>query len=305
MKDRDTQYRLAQNAAMSCAFDTWIPGGANDQWNGRESFKGYINRMIDNARNSGAYIEKHIPHVFGKTEIPFFLTEAQLGKVRGDTFETIARAVLWNCCSDYSRRNPAAPVGVLSLGDNYDLRRLFTPASGRRLIDFTDTLATRGLNLSYSTPDLIFVDLTGLGCITKKYFESPILDLSLTSQARMTSARSALEYNIEPNKVVLACGLKTSIRSDRMFQFLFEANAWKYIWRRVLGVTPCPYHSLTSQTFGADPARLNSIDFSSIGDASDASKAIDVVTTIDSPQCLKQWFGKWVVPILDGQSPGT
>ena len=49
-----------------------------------------------------------------------------------------------------------------------------------------------------------------------------------------------------------------------MYQFLFEANAWKYLWRVPLEAPPVPYHCVTAQSFGANSDKLRSIDFSAI-----------------------------------------
>jgi len=168
------------------------------------------------------------------------------------SLKTVCRALLWNCCAAQNTARRASPIAVLSLGDNYDLRKLFTPESGQKLDAYTAALAKKDISLSYSTPDLIVLDLARLPQKARLHFKEPISDLSLASQDRMDSSRKIVEGSVTPGDVILACGLKTSIRSDRMFQFLFEANAWKFIWRRVFSLPACPYYSITSQTFGAD-----------------------------------------------------
>ena len=247
-----------------------------------------MEQLVANAKTAGAALQEL--GVFSKTEKPFFLTEAQIGKVRGDIFETVCRALLWNCCAAQNTARRASPIAVLSLGDNYDLRKLFTPESGQKLDAYTAALAKKDISLSYSTPDLIVLDLARLPQKARLHFKEPISDLSLASQDRMDSSRKIVEGSVTPGDVILACGLKTSIRSDRMFQFLFEANAWKFIWRRVFSLPACPYYSITSQTFGADPGRLRSIDFSGLGGADTATRAIDSVTEISSPADVQQWF---------------
>lgn len=291
MKDRDTQYRLAQITAMACTFDSWLPGEEDCPYPGTQAIDDYLERLVANAKVAGATLEAKLPSVFGQTEKPFFLTEAQIGKVRGDIFEAVCRAILWNCSVRHTAKSNGQQFAVLSLGDNYDLRKLFTKESGKKLTAYMAKLDEQGISLSYSTPDLVVLDISKLPATVRQHFSAPIKNLAAPSQQRMASSREVVEGLVTPSDVVLACGLKTSIRSDRMFQFLFEANAWKFIWRRVFGLPACPYHSLTTQTFGADPARLRSIDFSGLGGADTATRAIDSVTQIASPDDIKRWFG--------------
>lgn len=297
MKDRDTQYRLAQITGMACAFDSWVPGEPGCPVSADKSIGSYLEQLVENARQAGGHMEWISADFFGKTEKKFFLTEAQIGKVRGDVFETICRAILWNCCVRHNQTPGARRIAMFSLGDNYDLLELFTPAAGQKLQRFTTELLARGITLSYSTPDLVAVDISSLDPATQAHFAPLIQNLSAGSQNRMNTARLQVRKKLTPQNVILACGLKTSIRSDRMFQFLFEANAWKYLWRRVFEVRPCPYHSVIGQTFGADPDRLRSIDFSSVEGASTATRAIDGMTQISTPGDLKRWFATAVQPV--------
>lgn len=301
MKDRNTQYRLAQNTAMACTFDSWIPGGPGCPFPATRPVSDYLEQLVGNARTAGETLEKQKPSAFGITEKPFFLTEAQIGKVRGDIFETICRAILWNCCVQSNVNQDAPRFASLTLGDNYDLRRLFTLESGKKLGEFMNVLKKKGVSLSYSTPDIVVLDISSLPKRSRAYFQHPIRNLAVENQERMNKSRDIVAGLLTPKNVLFACGIKTSIRSDRMFQFLFEANAWKFIWRRVFGLTGCPYHSLTTQTFGADPTRLHSIDFSALGGASTATRAIDSVTQVLCPKDIQNWFDGALGHALNGR----
>jgi hypothetical protein len=298
MKDRDTQYRLSQITGMACAFDSWIPGEQGCPIDTNPPLTWYLERLVSNARAAGRYIEQNSPGVFGSPEKSFFLTEAQIGKVRGDVYEAICRAILWNCSVRLNVRSKGRRVAMFSLGDNYNLLDLFTPPSGQKLKTFTETLATREITLSYSTPDLVAVDISELDKATQDYFAEPILTLSTANQEHMNRARLQVAGKLTPKNVILACGLKTSIRSDRMFQFLFEANAWKYLWRRAFELPPCPYHSVIGQTFGADSERLRSIDFSSVDGPNGATRAIDGMTEISTPNDVRNWYSTVVEPLV-------
>jgi len=296
MKDRDTQYRLSQAKITACAFDSWIPGGAGCPSIG-QPFSYYLEQVEANAKLAGNTLETQPLGFFGKTEKRFFLTDAQLAKVRGDVFEMICRAILWNRCAENNRalKNRGAsslpfPIAAVTLGDNYDLRKLFIPSVVKQLQAFLDALRERAISLSYSTPDIIGVNIETLGADVIAHFSADIPNLSIQNQERLTQGRQLLEGKIRPEHVVFACGIKTSIRSDRMYQFLFEANAWKYIWRRVFRVPVCRYHSVMTQTFGADPEKLRSLDFSADDGPVLAERAIDSITTVLEPEGVSAWF---------------
>jgi len=133
MKDRDTQYRIVQKAAMACAFDSWIPGFSLKS-SSMASFEEIINQCVSNADEAGKYIEINQHDHFGDVEKSFFLTSGQKGKVRGDIFETISRAILWNISIALSgghvaglpshikeqikNKNFNEKIAALTLGDN-------------------------------------------------------------------------------------------------------------------------------------------------------------------------------------------
>lgn len=293
MKDRDTQYRLSQAKAMACTFDGWIPGASSSPGS-TVPLESYLEQLEANAIAAGKIIESQDPKFFGKTEKAFFLTEAQLAKVRGDVFEAVVRAILWNCCVKESKRTSGPkirfPIAAVTLGDNYDLRKLFVPKAADQLTKYIDKLKVRGVSLSYSTPDLVGIDISGLDPETRAHFTKMVPNLSLNNQSKLTNARTLIEGKVKPEDVVFASGIKTSLRSDRMYQFLFEANAWKFIWRHVFEVDACPYHTIMSQSFGADPEKLRSVDFSSPGGPTQAKRAIDSVTQIRTPADVEAWF---------------
>jgi len=307
MKDRNTLYRLSQKKAMACCYEEWIPGFTTSI-SPDEPLTAFLEQLVGNARRAGEKLQSQRPNYFGNPEAPFVLTPGQIGKVRGDVSEFLSRAILWNCCVVANRISehralPTFPhlhlglrtmkplqfkVAIISLGDNYNLQKLFAPRSSRELRTLEETLQSRSLSLSYSTPDLVAVRLDRLDAQVGLFFDTPLESLSSQSQQTLEEARHQLEGRIEAEDVLFACGLKTSIRSDRMYQFLFEANAWKYLWRRAFAVSPCPYHTVVSRSFGANSDKLKSVDFSS--PQTDLSRAIDSFALVESPAKLIEWF---------------
>lgn len=308
MKDRDTLYRVVQKSGMACCFDSFIPGFSSSD-RGQQPLIAYAEQVMVNARAAGLHVEGNDPDFFGSVEAPFVITPGQSGKVRGDVFEMLCRAILWNCAaamrespslSDHfdfelppglSAASDGREYAVLTLGDNYDLKNLLKPTSADRLRQFEEALAERGTSIKYSTPDVVCIDISAHDDETKEYFGNFITDLSSKNQQLLSDARAKLEGHVEPSDIVFAAGVKTSIRSDRMYQFLYEANSWKFLWARAFGLKPSEYFVLTAQTFGADPKKLHSVDFSSlVKGMGEARRAIDGVYHFESPSDLIDWF---------------
>ncbi len=302
MKDRNTLYRLAQKKIMACTFEDGIPG-FNKNNLGLHTLSNLVNTCVRNGIMAGEYIEKEIPAHFGQNvESAFSLTPGQIGKVRGDIFEMLSRAILWNTnlclsnsyighiessISDLLTNNKMHRYAAITLGDNYDLKRLFNRDASNEFQKFEQYLASKGTSFCYSTPDLVVIR-----CNDQIWsnFSHSINDLSIPNQDLLSSARLKIEGKISPDDIVLAAGIKTSIRSDRMYQLLFEANAWKSIWRKIYDLEPSKYYSLIGQSYGADPNKLNSVEFTSISSESGVNKAIDGLVHFSTPRDLITWY---------------
>jgi len=303
MKDRDTQYRLAQKASMACTFESGVPGFELNNLHSTP-LTDLANKCIQNGKLAGKFIESNLPHHFGaNVEEPFSLTSGQIGKVRGDIFETLTRAILWNSSllfsGDYKGAcnkeitdlltglKPNGRYAAITLGDNYDLKKLFNKEASKEFKKFEDHLKKKGTSFCYSTPDLVVIKCNDQ--IWPKFSKS-IDSLSIDNQNMISSIKHEIEGKISPSDVVLAAGVKTSIRSDRMYQLLFEANAWKAIWRKIYDLEPSKYYSLIGQSYGADPIKLNSVEFTSLSSTADESKAIDGLVHFSTPLDLIKWY---------------
>jgi hypothetical protein len=307
MKDRDTLYRILQTNGMSCSFDGFVPGFSHKHASDKKLID-YAEQVVVNAKKAGRILEKQIPNYFGQVESAFTITSGQSGKVRGDVFEMLCRAIFWNCATAIRNQKitgrtedfytpPALQafpqsrkIALVTLGDNYDLKALFSSPSAKLLSDFEGLLSERKTSISYSTPDFVCVDISGLDQEAISKFDEVIFDLSPQSQKTLVKARQLVEGKLVPSDILFAGGIKTSIRSDRMYQFLYEANAWKFLWSRVFKVAPSPYYVLTSQVFGADATKLASVDFSTTNSGdSEIRRAIDGVYQVETALDLVAW----------------
>lgn len=292
-KDRATHYRITQSVGMSCAFDSWIPGFTELE-DSSQSWSYFGSRVASNAEQAGGYFESI--GTFEGAKYRFSLTSGQKAKVAGDVFEVLVRAIMWNCCveisaASFSPKNEIRTVAAVTLGDNYDLHRLFRPEIADQLSAYEKSLQSHNTRLCYSTPDLIVVDITDIPLEHRKLFNQRVENLSLNNQRLLSRAHTLLEGHIHPENLLFAAGIKTSIRSDRMYQLLFEANAWKFIWREIFGLKPSKYYTIIgSLPYGTNIEKLGSVDFTSAQDDSQATRAIDDLVVTVSPAHLKNWF---------------
>jgi hypothetical protein len=265
-KDRATHYRIAQNTGMSCAFDSWIPGFTAIE-NSNTSWDYFTDRVAINAEKAGIYLEDM--GAFQSFKHRFSLTSGQKAKVAGDVFELLSRAILWNCCVEINTttqesQNGSKLIAAITLGDNYDLNKLFMEDESQKLSAYEERLRQQDTRLCYSTPDLIVVDITNLPPEKREQFGRKIDNLNPDNQRLLSNSCTLLEGHVRPADLLFAAGVKTSIRSDRMYQLLFEANAWKFIWREIFEAKPSRYYTIIgSQPYGVNIEKLRSVDFTS------------------------------------------
>lgn len=310
-EDRNTAFRLNQTPGWKCAYDSFIPGFENDDYH--EDYEFYVEQLIQNSHDAGEYLFDS-DHWGDITPDEFFLTKQQEGKVRGDTYELLVRAVLWNCCAywneylrtdswEIERPTPDTeldePLGVITLGDNYDIERLFEPEVRTLYLEIMDQLEEQNTNLSLSTPDAIVFRTKGLPDEEQAYFEERMSHMDADEVARLETSRDRVEGHLLPSDIISAIGIKTSIRSDRLYQLIFEANAWGTIFRTLFGAEECKYYVMTTQSYGANEQKVNnavwlpSIEIS--GGKVRADPAIEEVSKMTSPQQTVDWFFETVL----------
>lgn len=298
-KDRDTEYRLSQKTITACVFDNWLPGAWNSEahQHAADADTSWVELLTQLGKNGtiAGHTRTASRQLFQIAK-GFSLTRAQLAKVQGDVFQLLVGAVLWNACVAHNQQQlasgqPGPIYAALTLGDNYKLGQLFEPGDARRLKELQDQLALSNTSLAYSTPDFVVVDISRLGPETRLHFNQRLTNLSFSNQDTLANARLGLKGHLNASDIVAAIGLKTSIRSDRMYQLLFEANAWKFIWRAGFGLEPSKYYAVYGGSYGTNPVKLASVDFSSLEKATGhARRAIDGALPTRRPSDLVRQF---------------
>jgi hypothetical protein len=184
-------------------------------------------------------------------------------------------------------------VAVLALPRDFDWVRLLTAAARAAVQRVRDELATADLLLPTSTPDIMVVALPqeyrdGLAAAP---FRTRFAALDHDSQRVLTSAYLEMAGRIEPGEFVLAIAVKKSLRSDRLYQPLYEANVMQLLLERKLEARQVEFevHTLESAgTSAADTYRAASLSAVASGEAHPHRAVRDLYTLTDAPACVER-----------------
>ncbi len=257
VRGRPTQFRLAQQNMIAYTFGDFVPGWAAGGIN-RLPFAQLLGRPIENAI---AYGKQHFGQVFE-------VSSNQIAKVAGDIFQEVEAAALHNAACFWNlymagggwkptvgyKKPVVAPapnrqVAVVSLPRRYDWVKLLAPAAYADIKAVRDDLGTHDLLLPTSTPDLIVVALPD-ECRTLSDFTQVCTDLGHAEQRRMTALYKHLEGRVEAGEILLAIALKKSLRSDRLYQPLYEANIMQLLLEGELGAPQVDFEVHTLESAG-------------------------------------------------------
>lgn len=255
VRGRNTLFRLSQLNMLAYTFPDFVPGFGESGINGL-AFRQLVEQPIDNATQEGQLIYAS----------DFLLTPQQIAKVQGDLFEQIQAAILWNGAARWNAymtgadwaskpryprptiaRKPDRQVALLALPRGYDWVRLLIPSARQVISDLRARLSDHGLSLPTSTPDLMVVALPA-ECRHDPMFRTEFTSLSHSNQSTLTNTYKRLENLIEAGEFILAIALKKSLRSDRLYQPLYEANIMQLLLEGNLGAPQVDFevHTLAS-----------------------------------------------------------
>jgi hypothetical protein len=244
VRGRHTQFRLMQQNMLAYTFDSFVPGFATSTVLNDTPFAEVVQRPIDNAAEEGRLL-------FGED----YQVEANArAKVAGDVFEVVTHAVLWNMAARWNaymagapwsttprytrpsvRRDPARQIAVLNLPRGYDWVRLLVPAARKSIDDIRSNLGSRhDLALPTSTPDIAVVVLPERERGDPGW-RHELPDLRTPQQDILRNAYARLEGRVEPGELIFALAVKRSLRSDRLYQPLYEANVMQLLLEGFLG----------------------------------------------------------------------
>lgn len=244
VRRRPTQFRLLQQNMLAYTFDSFVPGFAASTVINETPFAEVVQRPIDNADAEGALL-------FGAD---YNVGDNAKRKVAGDIFEVVTHAVLWNMAARWNaymsgapwntrprfprptvRPDPARQIAVLNLPRGYDWVRLLVPEAQQSINDIRDNLEARhGLALPTSTPDIAVVVLPETEREDPSW-RGELPNLTIPQQTVLRNAYLRLAGRIEPGELIFALAVKRSLRSDRLYQPLYEANVMQLLLEGFLG----------------------------------------------------------------------
>jgi hypothetical protein len=257
VRNRPTKFRLAQHNMMAYTFGEFVPGWAATGIN-RLPFPQLLGRPFENAI---AYGRQQFGQVFD-------VSSNQIAKVAGDIFQEIEAAALHNAACHWNQymatgvwappgnyKRPAISsaegrqVAVVSLPRRYDWVRLLAPQSFAAIQAVRAELAQDDLLLPTSTPDLMVVVLPP-ECRGLPDFTQVCTDLGHSEQRRITGLHRQLEGRVQAGEIILAIALKKSLRSDRLYQPLYEANIMQLLLEGELGAPRVEFEVHTLESAG-------------------------------------------------------
>jgi hypothetical protein len=256
---RKTTFRLAQQNMLAYTFPDFIPGFAESGINSMP-YRELIDRPLNNALKEGELL-------YG---VDFKVDGNAKSKVAGDVYELISSAVLWNAAAWWNRfmvgdswlskpkyarptvkPSPSRQVAILNLPRNYDWVRLLEPSARDKINKLRQGLDGQGFGLPTSTPDLAVVVLPK-ELREDDLWRTPLPDLKRPAQAILAGAPPYLEGRVSAGEIILAIAFKSSLRSDRLYQPLYEANVMQLLLEGHLGAPKVEFEVHTLESAGTN-----------------------------------------------------
>lgn len=259
VRNRSTTFRIAQDKLIGCAFGDFVPGCDGDPDPDR-TFAFYRNQARSNLLEAASI---NFPAVGALQAFRAADVQGQAwGKVAGDMYEILEAAALWNAAaawnqfmdsgawpaaSNFSQPPDSIPtpmrrVAIIQLPRGYDSTRLLTPAARATYEAFQQSLSRHGMQLKLSSPDIVGIRIPDPIPPGYDQFLQPLGNLSPVNLTKLQRAHADIEGTIEGRNFLFAIAVKTSTRSDRLYQPLFEANVLKFIIGYVLRGSALKFH---------------------------------------------------------------
>ena len=243
VRNRKTKFRLMQQNILKYTFDQWIPGFSVSHVYNTTDIRELVQRGIDNANLEGAMRYQQDYEVTGNAQ----------AKVLGDLYETITSAMLWDTAAMWNsymttgkwtgspryakpslQPRPTRQIAVLNLPRGYDWVRLLNAKARQGIEKVRAPLKAKGLTIPTSTPDIAVVILPDDQAQADIRWRTPLGNLQLPQQSRLSGAYAELAGRIEPDELILAIAAKRSLRSDRLYQPLYESNIMQLLLEHFL-----------------------------------------------------------------------
>lgn len=297
VKDRETEFQIVQQRMMDCALGGFVPGTDSDSEPSRHS-RIYRMQALHNLKLAG---DINFPKGFR-------ISKQQAAKVDGDIYEMMEAAALWNAAAAWNVfmdtgvwssktfiqppsaiPTPARKIAIVKMSRGADTTKLLSPPARAAYAAFDKALQLDGMELKLSTPDILGLRIPEPMVEGYQTFMTPLPDLSYASQDRLETAWQGIQSTLEGRNFLFAIAVKTSTRSDRLYQALFEANVLKFIIGYVLRGPAIKFHAHLETTKGSDVAgRYKAASMISLLAGGTPTKAIDHLYMALSPRDTAQ-----------------
>jgi hypothetical protein len=147
---------------------------------------------------------------------------------------------------------PARKVAILKLPRGYDATKLFRPEIHRNIQAFEAALRRRDMRLGLSSPDIVGIRLPEVLAPPLDRFLHPLTNLGAPQLEALYGAHQILEGTLDGRNFLFAIAIKRTIRSDRQYQPLFEANVLKYLIEEILRGAAFRFYVHLGSLEGAD-----------------------------------------------------
>ena len=244
VRGRNTTFRLMQQNMLAYTFDSFIPGFAESKVLNSTDFGALVEQPLQNADEEGRLR-------FG---VDYQVNSNARAKVAGDIFEVLTHAIMWNTaerwnslmCTGTWQTSPRLPrpktadaknrqIAVLNLPRGYDWVRLLVPSAQKDINQIRTALDTfHELAMPTSTPDIAVAILPD-GQQDNPLWRTPLPNLDPDNQTTLRNAYKIVEGHVKPEDLILAIAVKRSLRSDRLYQPLYEANVMQLLLEGFLG----------------------------------------------------------------------
>ncbi len=199
----------------------------------------------------------------------------------------------WNSavftCPSGAVATPTRKVAIVKMSRGADTTKLLNETARAEYRAFDGALQTRGMELRLSTPDILGLRIPDPAPPGFSVFMNPLPNLTVNSQAILEDAWKGIQSTLEGRHFLFAIAVKTSTRSDRLYQALFEANVLKYILGYVLRGPAIRFHAHLETTKGSDViGRYNAASMVSLLAGGTPSRAIDGLYNALSPRDTAQ-----------------
>ena len=306
IRGRATTFRIAQDNLIGCAFSDFVPGCAGDP----EPDRTYASYRQQAQANMLRAAEINFP---AADELAAFLPGdvkgPAWGKVAGDMYEILEAAALWNAAATWNEYmstglwpanstfaspdraipTPMRRVAIVQLPRGYDSTRLLTPAARATYEAFQQALEAHEMQLKLSSPDIVGLRIPDPMPAGYEQFLEPLTDLAPNNLHRLQRAHADIEGTIEGRNFLFAIAVKTSTRSDRLYQPLFEANVLKFIIGYVLRGSALKFHVHMEDFEGANVrGAYTAASLYSLMLGGDFARAVDHLYQAEKPRDTAQ-----------------